>query len=77
MGAEQEEALAHAHPSTLRTGHRLTTTLVAIGRFSEAEDLLQTVVEGLRGCFGDEHPDTRAASADLEALRQGRPKASA
>jgi Tetratricopeptide repeat len=50
----------------------MATTLLALGRLDEAEELLQTVVERRRSSLGDEHPDTRAAVADLEAMHQRR-----
>jgi hypothetical protein len=54
------------------SGHRLATTLVALCRFGEAEELLRVVIAGRHDNLGDAHSDTRAAIADLEALRQRR-----
>ena len=45
-------------------------TLAALGRSSEAKELLRTVIAGRRDSLGEEHPDTLAAMADLEGLSQ-------
>jgi hypothetical protein len=57
-----------AHVNTLETGRRLAITIAALGRFGEAEELFRTVIGRRRNSLGDDHPDTRSAIADLEAL---------
>jgi hypothetical protein len=56
----------------LTTGHRLATTLAALDRLDDAQEVLEAIVAGRRDALGDEHPDTQAAIKDLEALRERR-----
>lgn len=68
---DQVRIMGRDHHYTLRIRTDYASTLISLGRHSEARAELQQVLEGQTRQLGDDHPSTRSTRAALEQMESG------
>ena len=65
MLAEYERVLGADHPDTLKTRNNLAGAYYSVGRFGEAIELFEQVLDERKRLLGADHPDTLSGSSHL------------
>ena len=68
LGARRR-VLGEEHPETLTSANYLASSLAYLGKYAEAEEILQAALAAQQRVLGSAHPDTLTTAELLETVR--------